>query len=292
MKPQYPLKAKNETGDVTVDIQGFTVPDSSITASSGIVNIATATGDVTGPSSATDNALVRFDGTTGKLVQNSSVTLSDSATDPVMLTPTSLLVNTTNAGTFSTQSQGTYTFHAAVAGAFIGAAADTGISRVTGNVLRVVNNVAAAVWLQTGGDSRVAANVTTVSITPSAITGLTATLIAGRTYSGRLVVMCSAATAADGFRFDFDGGTATATDFRAMGTIADTASVRPLAMTSALATDLVDTTTTGDAIATIDFTITCNAAGTFIPRFAKEADAAGATNTVYRGSYMLITDVA
>lgn len=32
---------------------------------------------VTGPASATDNALVRFDGTTGKLVQNSGTTLSD-----------------------------------------------------------------------------------------------------------------------------------------------------------------------------------------------------------------------
>ncbi len=34
-------------------------------------------GDVTGPASSTDNALVRFDGTTGKLIQNSSATLSD-----------------------------------------------------------------------------------------------------------------------------------------------------------------------------------------------------------------------
>lgn len=34
-------------------------------------------GDVTGPASSTDNALVRFDGATGKLVQNSGVTLSD-----------------------------------------------------------------------------------------------------------------------------------------------------------------------------------------------------------------------
>jgi hypothetical protein len=34
-------------------------------------------GDVVGPASATDNALVRFDGTTGKLVQNSTATLSD-----------------------------------------------------------------------------------------------------------------------------------------------------------------------------------------------------------------------
>lgn len=291
-KPQYPLKAKNETGDVTVDIQGFTVPDSSITASSGIVSIATATGDVTGPSSATDNALVRFDATTGKLIQNSSVTLSDSATDPVLLTPSSLTINTTNVGAFGVQIQANYSLYVNSAGVFVGTVADAGLARVTTGVLRVVNGSAAASWLQTGGDSRVTGNVTTVSITPAAITGLTATLIAGRTYSGRLVVMCSAATAADGFRFDFDGGAATATDFRAMGTIADTASVRPLAMTSALATDLVDTTTTGDAIATIDFTITCNVAGTFIPRFAKEADAAGATNTVYRGSYMLITDIA
>jgi len=35
------------------------------------------TGDVDGPGSATDNALARFDGTTGKLIQNSVVTASD-----------------------------------------------------------------------------------------------------------------------------------------------------------------------------------------------------------------------
>ncbi len=35
-------------------------------------------GDVVGPASATDNALVRFDSTTGKLIQNSVVTVADS----------------------------------------------------------------------------------------------------------------------------------------------------------------------------------------------------------------------
>jgi hypothetical protein len=35
---------------------------------------------VTGPASATDNALARFDGTTGKVVQNSTATLTDSGT--------------------------------------------------------------------------------------------------------------------------------------------------------------------------------------------------------------------
>lgn len=34
-------------------------------------------GDVVGPSSATDNAIARFDSTTGKLIQNSSVLLTD-----------------------------------------------------------------------------------------------------------------------------------------------------------------------------------------------------------------------
>lgn len=36
-----------------------------------------ATGDMVGPGSATDNAVARFDGTTGKLTQNSTVTISD-----------------------------------------------------------------------------------------------------------------------------------------------------------------------------------------------------------------------
>jgi hypothetical protein len=38
-------------------------------------------GDVVGPASATDNAIARFDGTTGKLVQNSVVTIADSTGD-------------------------------------------------------------------------------------------------------------------------------------------------------------------------------------------------------------------
>ena len=42
------------------------------------VTPAVGTGDVVGPSSATDNAFARFDLTTGKLIQNSSATLNDS----------------------------------------------------------------------------------------------------------------------------------------------------------------------------------------------------------------------
>lgn len=38
-------------------------------------------GDVAGPASATDNAIVRFDGTTGKLIQNSAATIADTTGD-------------------------------------------------------------------------------------------------------------------------------------------------------------------------------------------------------------------
>ena len=40
--------------------------------------LITPLGDIIGPSSSTDNAAVRFDGTTGKLVQNSGVIIDDS----------------------------------------------------------------------------------------------------------------------------------------------------------------------------------------------------------------------
>jgi hypothetical protein len=40
-------------------------------------NTAAGAGDVVGPASSTDNALARFDGTTGKLLQNSTATLDD-----------------------------------------------------------------------------------------------------------------------------------------------------------------------------------------------------------------------
>jgi hypothetical protein len=49
-----------------------------ITNGSGAITIAASGGgDVTGPASSTDNAITRFDSTTGKLIQNSLVTVAD-----------------------------------------------------------------------------------------------------------------------------------------------------------------------------------------------------------------------
>ena len=60
------------------------------------VNAATGTGDVVGPASATDNAVVRFDGTTGKLIQNSTVTLSDTGILTVPELSTTSITSTGN----------------------------------------------------------------------------------------------------------------------------------------------------------------------------------------------------
>jgi hypothetical protein len=50
-----------------------------LTVAGGVPTWATPTtyGDVSGPASSTDNAIARFDSTTGKIIQNSTITLSD-----------------------------------------------------------------------------------------------------------------------------------------------------------------------------------------------------------------------
>ena len=62
------------------------------------------TGDVVGPASSTDNAIARFDTTTGKLIQNSAVTIADTTGD---------IVGTATQGVFNTVSTTVNAFGAA-----------------------------------------------------------------------------------------------------------------------------------------------------------------------------------
>jgi hypothetical protein len=113
------------------------------------------------------------------------------------------------------------------------------------------------------------------------MTNLSLTVNAGRFYFGRLVVLAKNATAASGLKFDFGGGSATATSvtFGFAGT--------PLGWTmstglsTALATAiLVTTATTTDVVCVIEFTMVCNAGGTLIPRIANNSGATVATADV------------
>jgi hypothetical protein len=63
-----------------------------------IASKAGASGDVVGPASATDNAIVRFDGTTGKLIQNSSVTIADDGTTIISVNSSTAALRITQIG--------------------------------------------------------------------------------------------------------------------------------------------------------------------------------------------------
>jgi len=81
---------------------GITITDGGAGGNVTITATATGSGDVVGPAMATDDAIVRFDLTTGKLLQNSSVTISDMND---ITTPGDVAVNggdiTTTATTFN-----------------------------------------------------------------------------------------------------------------------------------------------------------------------------------------------
>ena len=88
---------------------------------------ASGTGDVVGPGSSTDDALAKYDGTTGKIVQNSNATLTDAGVLTVAniaaTIDTASQPNITGVGTISTGTwQGT-----AIANAYIGTSIDATI---------------------------------------------------------------------------------------------------------------------------------------------------------------------
>jgi hypothetical protein len=63
---------------LTLPADDGTAGQALVTDGSGVLSWSTAaSGDVYGPASATDNAIARYDGTTGKIIQNSAVTIAD-----------------------------------------------------------------------------------------------------------------------------------------------------------------------------------------------------------------------
>lgn len=76
---KVPLATDLEIGELSVNLTDQKLYTKNAAGTVVLVGSAVASGgDVNGPASSTDNALVRYDGTTGKVIQNSLVTLDDS----------------------------------------------------------------------------------------------------------------------------------------------------------------------------------------------------------------------
>lgn len=138
-------------------------------------------------------------------------------------------------------------------------------------------------YLSWSGQSYLAANYTNATTTMSN-TALSVNVTTGLKYTFRLVLYVNNDVAADGIKVDFDGGAATMTNFRAHGTIFDTALLLS-SQVNALATDYAVATITGDGMVEIYGSMEPSSTSTFIVRAAKNSHTTG-TLTIYRGSHI------
>lgn len=170
---------------------------------------------------------------------------------------------------------------------------DAGLTRIAASVLKPTDGSTGNGWLQhAGGDSRNSSDVTNNSATMANVTGMSATVAAGRKYSGELALWVSNDQSSEGAKFDFDGGTATWTSFRAAVVGNVSGASLPTSAVSGIASDLVISTFLDTAIqcVLIRFQGVCNAAGTLIPRAAENSHTSG-TLTVYLNSSMEVKDL-
>jgi hypothetical protein len=158
--------------------------------------------------------------------------------------------------------------------------------------LGVAKSVTVGGWYRGGsGTVRLTANVTNATVTFSNLADLSVTLVAGRKYTGTLSLRCSDSVAADGIKFDFNGGTATMTTFNAGVTGNVQGATAGVTVSAALATAINFTAMNGTTDHWITFAVSlvCNAGGTFVPRFAQNAHSTG-TATAALGGFLQLED--
>lgn len=166
---------------------------------------------------------------------------------------------------------------------------DIGFARVTSNVVRVTAGTGGGNgWLQnSAGEGALDANFTRSNATLTA-TNLSYTVIAGRSYRIEGYLIVSNSTATEGAKFDFAGGTATATTFDLaldnLGTF-----VAGTTVSAALSTVLNYMTVTGTNRILVRGFLKVNAGGTLILRAAEDTTAVG-TMTLAAGSWLALSD--
>lgn len=168
---------------------------------------------------------------------------------------------------------------------------DVSLYRIAAGVLGTAVTIAGSPggWVQlTSGRSTLAADYTNATTTFSN-TALSITVQSGRKYNFHSILFTSDSLAADGAKYDFNGGTAAATNFRAHCTLFDTALLQSTQVT-ALATAFTQATQTGNGMFECYGSFEPSGAGTFIIRAAQNAHTTG-TLTVARGSFIWVEDM-
>lgn len=157
-------QSQNNVAVDGVTITGDGTPGSPLTAVTG------GSGDVTGPASATDNAIVRYDGTTGKLIQNSAATIADTSGN---ITAGTYNGNTIGSGSTSGTNTGdqTITLTGDVTGSGTGSFATTiGATKVTSAMLNADVYSTAHSW--GGTQTFTAPNIGAATGTSITVTGV------------------------------------------------------------------------------------------------------------------------
>jgi len=150
-----------------------------ITDGSGVLSWSTAaSGDVYGPASSTDNAIVRFDSTTGKLIQNSVVTIADTTGDMSGVgTLSAATLNLTNALGVAYGGTGQTTLATGALGYGQGTSAHAALAIGTaGQILTVNSGATAPQWSTLSGVAVTTFSAGTTGFTPSSATAGAVTL--------------------------------------------------------------------------------------------------------------------
>ncbi len=174
---------------------------------------------------------------------------------------------------------------------YLGVVGEAGLRAIATGVTAPIINAALGGWFQnTGGEGALSSGFTNATATLSGHnTNLSYTLIAGRSYRVRGILVISNSTAGEGAQFDFNGGGATiASMFVTAHSISGTNTPGTLVSTS-LAGVINWSSLTGTSYIAIDGYIKCANAGTLILRGAENTTSSG-TMTLAAGSWIALDD--
>lgn len=193
--------------------------------------------------------------------------------------------STFNGSSFRATSAGCYTFSS---GSNPESGQDLFICRSAAGIITFGTTAGATnAWPVDAGECYVASDQTNATTTLASTT-CSITVVNGRKYAGVCELFLSDSVAADGAKIDFNGGSATMSNFRAQITAFDTA-LNLSSQTTALNSAASASTFTGNGAFEIHLALEPSSDGTFIPQFAQVAHTAG-TLTLARGSHCTFKD--